>query len=40
MLEGSDYVEEESGSDSDSLSDQDIFRVQTTGAVLSDGEKW
>ena len=40
MVEESDCVEEVSGSDSDSLSDQDIFRVQTIGTVQSAGKKW
>ena len=40
MVEQSDYVEEESDTDSDSLSNRDIFRVQTIGAVQSAGKKW
>ena len=39
-MEESDYVEEESGTDSDSLSNRDIFRVQTIGAVQSAGNIW
>ena len=38
VVEESDYVEEEGGSDSDSLSDRDIFRVQTIGTVQSTGK--
>ena len=39
VVEESDCVEEVSGSDSDSLSDQDVFRVQTIGTIQSAGEK-
>ena len=40
VVEESDYVEEESRSESDNLSDRDIFRVQTIGAVQSTGKNW